>query len=154
MFNIIRDTSQNIDFRSLTKMLDEDLAVRYGELQAQYSPYNIVDNLDTIVVGYVDSQKAGCGCFRAFDKDSVEIKRMYVKPEYRGSGIAAMILRELEKWALEKGYSKSVLETGSRQPESIRFYTKMGYRPIENYGHYRNDPNSLCMSKDLKSRTS
>ena len=74
---------------------------------------------------------------------------MVVKPECRGNGIAKLILLELEKWAMEKGFTKSVLETGVKQPEAIRFYTKLGYVKTQNYGQYIGNENSICMSKKL-----
>jgi putative acetyltransferase len=43
-------------------------------------------------------------------KDSIEIKRMFVKSENRGSGIAKLILNELEKWAIEKNFPNQFLE--------------------------------------------
>lgn len=82
-------------------------------------------------------------------KDSIEIKRMFVKSENRGSGIAQLILNELEKWAIENNFFKSILETGIKQPGAIRFYTKSGYVKIDNYGQYAGNSNSFCMSKNL-----
>lgn len=147
---IIRDTSDNKDFQGLVKLLDDDLNSRYGVIQAQYEKYNKIKDIDTVVIGYIDNRAVGCGCFKAFSTDSIEIKRMFVDSDCRGSGIATLILLELEKWALEKGFSGSVLETGLEQPEAIRFYAKLGYHRIDNYGQYIGNPNSICMSKKLK----
>jgi putative acetyltransferase len=150
MIKIIRDKSNNKDFRELVRLLDDELNSRYGIVQEQYNKYNKIESLDTVVIGYLDNNPIACGCFKIFDKDSIEIKRMIVRPESRGSGIARMILLELEKWAIEKGYSKSVLETGIKQPEAVRFYTKLGYEKISNYGQYVDNPDSICMSKELQ----
>ena len=125
-------------------MLDNELYNRFGDIQIQYDKYNKVDSIDTVVIGYVDDCPAGCGCFKFFDKDTVEIKRMFVKPEFRGSGIAKIILLELEQWAVEKGFSKSILETGINLPEAKRFYSKLGYGLIDNFGQYIGNPNSIC----------
>jgi len=149
MAQIIRDNSGNKDFTELIRLLDNELYSRYGVLQAQYNKYNKVDTIDNVVVGYIDSEPVGCACFKIFDEDSVEIKRMFVKPGFRGSGIAKMILSELEKWAVEKGFYKSVLETGIKQPDAIRFYTKLGYSEIDNYGQYIGNLNSICMGKRI-----
>jgi GNAT superfamily N-acetyltransferase len=107
---------------------------------------------NTVVIGYIGSKPVGCGCFKVFNNNAIEIKRMVVRPESRGSGIAKLILSELEKWAIEKGFSVSVLETGIKQPEAIRFYTKLGYTRIDNYGQYKDNQNSICMSKALIER--
>jgi GNAT superfamily N-acetyltransferase len=74
---------------------------------------------------------------------------MYVKPEYRGQGIAAAILDALEKWASELNISIAVLETGIKQNEAMHLYRKSGYIVIENYGPYKNMPESVCMQKRL-----
>ncbi len=78
---------------------------------------------------------------------AMEVKRMYTLPEYRGKGIAAAVLNELEKWAAELGCGRCVLETGMKQPEAIRLYEKSGYSVIPNYGQYAGLENSVCFEK-------
>ena len=92
----------------------------------------------------------GCGCFKPYSANAVEIKRMYVKTENRGKGISKQILTELENWALELGFTHSILETGPKQPEAIGLYIKSGYSRIENFGQYAAMPNSICFSKTIK----
>lgn len=149
MTKIVRSTSENRDFQELVSLLDQELDSRYGIVQKQYHQYNRIVSLDTVVIAYQDGQAAGSGCFKAFDANSVEIKRMVVKPDLRGTGIAEKILLELEHWAVEKGYTQAVLETGKKQPEAIRFYGRLGYKTIENYGQYIGNTNSICMAKQL-----
>lgn len=149
MIKIIRDKSDNRDFQELILLLDNELNLRYGNIQEQYNAFNKIDSIDTVVIGYIVNKPVGCGCFKDFGDDTIEIKRMIVKSESRGSGIAELILTELEKWAIEKGFSKSVLETGIKQPDAIRFYTKLGYTRIDNYGQYKDNQNSVCMGKEL-----
>lgn len=149
MIKIVRTDSHNPDFHKLITILDNELHSRYGETQLKYNSYNKIESLNTIVIAYREDQPVGCGCFKYYDKDSVEIKRMIVIPEFRGRGIAKRILLELEIWAIEKGFSRSVLETGIKQPEAIRFYSKLGYQKIDNYGQYVGNQNSTCMSKNL-----
>lgn len=150
MKRIIRNKSSNKDFRELVRLLDVELYERYGPGQAQFDKFNNVDNIDTVVVGYIGNQPAGCGCFKPFNPDSIEIMRMYVKPEYRGTGIAEMILLELEKWGVEKGYTESTLETANKQQEAIRFYKRLEYKQMDNYGQYIGKTDHICMKKKLK----
>jgi len=75
---------------------------------------------------------------------------MYVHPDHRKKGIGAMIMVELEKWAIEKGFHFAVLETAGKQPEAIHLYHKSGYTVIDNYGQYVNMPMSICLKKSLK----
>jgi GNAT superfamily N-acetyltransferase len=149
MIRLQRTTSDNEDFRLLIAELDKELQSRYEERQAIYDRYNIIENNRNVVIAYKDEMPVGCGCFKKFDDRSVEIKRMFVRPEYRGQKIAASILQELENWATELNISGTVLETGTKQHEAIHLYLKSGYIVVENYGPYKGLPESICMQKDL-----
>src|SRR5215213_7572549 len=150
MAMIIRTTSDNVDFHKLVVELDKELWKRYpADIQAEYAPHNKIINLPTVVLAYVDDQPVGCGCFKRFDDRSVEIKRMFVKEDQRGKGIAANILKELEQWAKELSYENIVLETGSRQPEAIHLYKKLGYHTIDAYPPYTGMSDSICFKKSL-----
>ena len=146
----IRTTSEIIDFRSMVIAMDEDLILRNGETQKLYHQYNKIDHIDHAVVVYAENKPVGCSCFKRFDDQTIEVKRMFVLPEMRGNQLAARLLDELEKWALEEGFSKAVLETGLRQVEAIRLYTKAGYTLTENYGQYVGMADSICYRKELK----
>lgn len=144
-----RTNNNNPDFLSLIKLLDADLALRDGDLSPIYFKYNQLQHLDTVVLAYIGNAPVGCGCFKAVDDTSVEIKRMFVKPGERGKGIATIILKELETWAAELGFVNAVLETGKKNPEAVAMYKKQGYTIINNYGPYINMPTSICFSKSL-----
>lgn len=146
----IRTTSENADFRKMVNALDEDLYLRNGEGQKQYQQYNHIDNIKHAIVIYLDEKPVGCGCFKRFDEQSVEMKRMFVLREMRGKQLAAKMLQELEKWAVGEGYSKAVLETGVRQVEAQRLYSVAGYSRTENYGQYIGMEDSICYRKELK----
>ena len=143
-------TSDNQDFIYLVDLLDADLKIRDGNEHEFYAQINQTAVLKNVLVCYNNLSAIGCGAFREIDEKTVEIKRMYVLPDFRGKGIASEILLELEKWASEQKYTKTILETGINQPEAIAMYTKLGYTIIENYGHYKGMQNSICMSKNLK----
>jgi GNAT superfamily N-acetyltransferase len=149
MISIVRDTRDSPHLQELVRLLDADLNNRYGILQAQFDQYNSLASVDGAVIAYLDDEAIGCGCFRRSDAQTVEIKRMFVRPENRGSGAARLLLVELEKWAVEAGFSRAILETGIKQPEAIRFYKKSGYSKIDNYGQYAGMESSVCMGKSL-----
>jgi GNAT superfamily N-acetyltransferase len=151
MIRLERTTSDNEDFRLLISELDKELRSRYEEKQAIYDQYNIIENNRNVVIASKEEVPVGCGCFKKFDDSSVEIKRMFVKPEYRGQKIAASILQELEDWAIEFNISGTILETGIKQHEAIHLYQKSGYIVVENYGPYKGLPESICMQKNLGS---
>jgi putative acetyltransferase len=145
-----RTTSESSDFQNLVRLLDADLKLRDGEDHAFYSQFNKIDKIKNAVVCYADDLPIGCGAFKEYDETSVEIKRMFVQPVFRGKGIAGTILKELELWAAEINYSVAVLETGKRQPEAIALYQKTGYTIIPNFGQYENIENSVCMKKEIR----
>jgi GNAT superfamily N-acetyltransferase len=150
MFTIKRTTSDNSDFQQLVVQLDAYLRVMDGDDHAFYAQYNKLDSLQHVVIAYNNDEAIGCGAFKKYDDDSVEIKRMFVLPAFRGKGIAAAVLNELEKWSAALNYRFTVLETGKRQVEAVRFYTKSGYTVIPNYGQYEFVENSVCMKKQNK----
>ena len=147
MTNLVRTNSGNKDFISLVKLLDDDLAIRDGEDHQFYARYNKIDNIKYAVVAYIDSKHVACGAIKEYDENTVEIKRMFTLYDFRGKGIASIILAELEKWAKELSFEKCILETGKKQPEAIRLYNKNGYKLIPNYGQYANAENSVCFEK-------
>lgn len=149
MVNLVRTNSNNTDFRELVALLDADLTIRDGAEHSFYAQFNKIDKIREVVVVYEGENAVGCGAFREFSANAVEIKRMFVRPENRGRGIAHKILIELESWAKELNFSECVLETGVKQPEAIRLYQKSGYEKIPSYGQYLNVENSVCMKKTI-----
>jgi putative acetyltransferase len=149
MPRILRTNSNSNDLSALISELDETLCALYGTKQEDFEAYNRIGDLETVVIAYEDDQAVGCGCFKKFNEDSIEIKRMFVKPEHREKGIASRILYELETWGYELGYSYSFLETGNKQLTAIEMYQGLGYMIIDNYDQYRDNGISICMMKSL-----
>lgn len=150
MITLHRTDSTNIDFIELVGALDAELALRDGGEHSFYAQFNTIDKIRYVVVAYEDEQAVGCGAIKEFTPGVMEVKRMYTLPVYRGKGIAAKVLVELERWAAELDYEKCVLETGKRQPEAIALYEKSSYRVIPNYGQYVGVENSVCFEKKVK----
>ena len=149
MIRIVRTSSENKDFIDLVRLLDADLAERDGKDHAFYHQFNTIDVIKHAVVLYENDEPMGCGAIKEFNSHTMEVKRMYTTTKSRGKGFATEILSELEKWTSELSYKKCVLETGKRQPEAIRLYTKNGYHIILNYGPYAGIENSVCFEKVL-----
>jgi len=152
MLTFQRTNSENTVFLSLIKELDADLAVRDGKDREFYNQFNKLDSIKYVIVAFENENPVGCGAIKQYSVDTMEVKRMFVPINLRGKGIASMILNELEKWAIELGYSKCILETGKRQPEAISLYKKSGYEQIPNYGQYIGVENSVCFIKELQDR--
>lgn len=79
-----RTTSENIDFQNLIILLDEILRSRDGEDHTFYAQHNTLDKINHVVVCYQEDVAIGCGAFKEFDSTTVEIKRMFVHPDFRG----------------------------------------------------------------------
>jgi len=145
---LVRTTSQNLDFANLIVKLDENLASRNGDMQEYFNQFNKVDAIKHVIIAYINGIAVGCGAIKQFDNESVEVKRMFVSDEYRGTRIASKVLNELENWAKELGYASAVLETSNVQTEAVRLYTKT-YAVTENYGQYAGIETSICFKKEL-----
>ncbi|WP_291034775.1 GNAT family N-acetyltransferase [Dyadobacter sp. 50-39] len=145
----IRTTSDNPDFQRLTGELDDELCRIYNTNKEDYEEYNRITGLPTVVLAYEDGAAIACGCFKPFDAQRIELKRMFVNPAFRGKGIASAMVRELENWARELGYPTVILETGKGQPEAIALYRKLGYADIPHFGEFPEESRSVCLGKAI-----
>lgn len=138
-------------FTGLCTELDAYLNELAGgeENRAQYVPLNKLDFINDAFVAMDGEIPAGCAAFKRFDDKSAEVKRVFVKPEYRGRGIAREILEVLEQAARKQSYTRLVLETGAPLVAAHRLYVSIGYTVIPNYGPYADMVESICMEKQL-----
>jgi putative acetyltransferase len=128
-----------------------DIVARYGgDFEPGHRP--TAADIAVFVVAYDGETPIGCGAFRDLvdEQPTVEVKRMYVRPECRGRKIGQLILRDLERRARERGATRVRLETGTRQPEAVRLYEGAGYRLIPNFGDYVDAQASLCFERNLE----
>ena len=144
---IKRTNSDHKDFQKLVEELDKDLVFRDGEDHSFYAQFNKINTIKYVVIAYDFDKPVGCGAIKEYSDNTMEVKRMFVPLEKRGQGIASLVLRELELWTKELNFKNCILETGKKQPEAIKFYTKNNYQIIPNYGQYIDDENSVCFKK-------
>jgi GNAT superfamily N-acetyltransferase len=149
MIRIVRTSSTDQDFMELVQELDAYLAIQDGDEHAFYNQFNAIDDLKNVIMIYENNTPIACGAIKEFEKDVVEVKRMFTTPASRRKGLGSMILKELEDWATEINYKKCILETGKRQPEAIALYENNGYFRIPNFGQYYGVENSICFEKSL-----
>jgi len=88
MIRLIRTTWNSPSYVELARELDEELHSIYGDLQYNYDVFNMICEIDTVLIAYDDNNAIGCGCFKQYDDNTVEIKRMFVQFEYRNRNIA------------------------------------------------------------------
>jgi GNAT superfamily N-acetyltransferase len=128
-----------------------ELDARYDSDDHEPGPAPSAADIDVFLVA-VDpacGEAIGCGALRQLDATSTEIKRMYVVPHSRGSGVATSLLRALESAAVRRGWTTVRLETGTAQPDAQRFYQREGYHEIPLFGSYLESQLSVCFQREL-----
>jgi putative acetyltransferase len=97
----------------------------------------------------IGAEPVGCGGIKLFGSEYGELKRMYVRPEFRNHGFGQLILNHLAEYARANGVTLLRLETGIHQQAAIRLYEQAGFRRIPPFGPYTNDPLSFCYEKRI-----
>jgi GNAT superfamily N-acetyltransferase len=129
----------------------DDLARRYGGPDPdEPSPGDLAPPHGIFLVAWLDNDAVGCGGLRRFADGIGEIKRMYTQATARRVGVGRNVLAAVEQHALEIGYERLLLETGTKQPEAIELYRSCGYEPMDAYGQYHDYPDSRCFTKPLR----
>ncbi|MBX2817291.1 MAG: GNAT family N-acetyltransferase [Saprospiraceae bacterium] len=146
---IRRTSGEDPDFSSLVPMLNAELEVFDGEDHAFYQQYNGSEGLNHVVVIYMNNSPIACGALKKLDAATAEIKRMFVLPDHRRTGKSRQILEELERWAVELGFKRCILETGKIQTAAVGLYQSAGYHEIPNYGPYVGMSKSVCFAKEI-----
>ena len=134
---------------SLRQAQRAEIEQRYGTPDSEPGPAPTGDDITAFFVAFDGEKPVGCGGLRELDSTEAEIKRMFVDPSSRGTGVSTALLDRLEQFGRERGYRRLVLETGDQQPDAIRFYTREGYERIPNFGYYTDSALSLCFAKQL-----
>lgn len=131
-----------------------DLAQRYGGSgdSAPLDPMQFDPPVGGFFIAWHDHEPVGCVGWRTHgdNGDVAELKRMYVTPQSRGTGVAVALIRAVEESAAQSGRGRMILECGNRQPEAIALYEKMGYVRIPDFGYYRDEPGVLSYGRDLE----
>ena len=104
----------NPDFAELCHELDIFLNELVGgeENRAEYIPYNQLEDIHDVILAYDDNIPIGCAAFKNYDNECAEVKRVFLKPEYRDRGISKKLMAQLENAAKAKGYRYLILESG------------------------------------------
>lgn len=149
--NINYTNGEDQDFCMLCCLLDDSLneAVGGEAQRSEYDQYNKRDHIHDVFVIYDNELPIGCAAFKNYEDGIAEVKRVFVRKEYRGQGLSKLLMEQVEKSAKEQGYKTLILETGKPLTQAIGLYTSIGYHVIDNYGQYKNMPLSVCMSKNI-----
>jgi GNAT superfamily N-acetyltransferase len=135
---------------ALIAELDAHLRPLYPEASRHgFSAQKLIADSVAFFVTWEDGAPAGCGGIKLFGAEYGEVKRMWVRPEFRGHGLGKLMLDHLADYAKGHGVTILRLETGIHQHAAIRLYEGAGFRRIPPFGPYREDPVSLCYEKRI-----
>jgi ribosomal protein S18 acetylase RimI-like enzyme len=153
---IAREPADSPDAAALVLELEAHLETHYPvESRRGFSVDRLVAEGVRFFVLRVDGRPAGCGGILLVEGAASggpaygEVKRMYVRPAYRGLGLGERILGRLGDEARAHGLSVLRLETGVHQRAAIALYERVGFRRIAPFGPYTDDPLSLCYETRL-----
>ena len=128
-------------------------AQHYGdELRDPAAKYGPPDG--RLYLARADGQAVGCIALRRLDGDRCEMKRLYVRPEYRGRGIAGQLIRRITEDARQLGCRHLLLDTLPALEDAVRLYRKLGFYEIPCYNDSPPEATlffqlDLCMSSQL-----
>ena len=115
-----------------------------------FIPYNISTNIQDVLIAYIDNIPVACSGLKKYSKSDIEIKRVWVGPEYRGHHIATDMMKIIEAKAKLQGFQRTILQTREIMTDAVKLYEKLGYHRIDNYPPYDELDGAICFAKDLK----
>jgi putative acetyltransferase len=125
-------------FSKYEKELAEDICFQSfeAELNDPLKKYGLPDG--DLILAYWNDEVAGCiALTKMKDTDVCEMKRLYVKPEFRKNKIGRILIEELLSSAKERNYKRMRLDTFSKLESAVHLYKKYGF---ENISSYYNNP--------------
>lgn len=153
---IVRSALTDEVSRGLIGSLNDELRSIYPEPGATHfrlDPAEVTGGRGIFLIVYREGIPVGCGALRLLDAERAEVKRMYVAPGVRGTGLGRRLVAALEAEGRALGVRRLVLETGVRQAAALALYRATGFHPIPLYGEYCLSPEtSVCLGKELSAR--
>jgi len=147
---IVAERPDTADARTLISELEAHLDPLYpAESRHGFGVEKLLQEDVAFFVMRYDGLTAGCGGIKLFGTEYGEVKRMYVRPQFRDLGLAKLMLNHLAAYAWEQGVGLLRLETGIHQSEAIGLYEQMGFRRIPPFGAYQKDPLSRFYEKQI-----
>ena len=137
--------------RALVTELENHLAQLYPAVSRHgYSVEKLISQGVSFFLLRDDVTPAGCGGVQLFGTEYGELKRMYIRPAFRGRGYGRLMLDHLANFARSRGVGLLRLETGIHQAEAIALYELAGFRRIPPFSGYTDDPLSRCYEKRIQ----
>jgi ribosomal protein S18 acetylase RimI-like enzyme len=108
----------------------QDFARELANLPRMYGPPN-----GCVLLAAVGGELAGCVALRRLDLDACEMKRLYVKPQFRGLGLGRMLAQAIIERARKIGYASMRLDTIPSMAQARKLYQSLGFTEIQPYRH-------------------
>jgi putative acetyltransferase len=145
-FTIARATAPTSSIRSLIAELDEFLAGGYTPEQRHGISFDAIFKPGIeFFTAAADGEEIGCAGIALYE-DFGEVKRMYVRPAWRGRGAAQALMSQLESSARAAGLKLLRLETGINQPAALKFYQREGFAACPAFEPYASMPASSIVT--------
>lgn len=138
------------DAVALRTRMGEEMSARYADRELPAGAFDVDDEtvVWTALALAEDGAVAGHAALRGLH-GTVELKRMYVDPAHRGTGVAGALLDAAHGAARALGHRTVLLQTGDRQPDAVRVYERAGYRRVPVFAPYEPVTFSICMAVQL-----
>ncbi len=120
-------------FLEYAAWLGEDLCFQGFEAELAGLPGDYAGERGALFIAKSGDSAAGCVALRPFDADTGEVKRLYVRPAFRGTGLGERLAMRALEAARDAGYDRLVLDTLDKMGAAVRLYGKLGFRPIAAY---------------------
>jgi putative acetyltransferase len=120
-------------FREYADGLGVDLCFQGFDAELAGLPGDYAPPSGTLVLARIDGAVAGCVAAHRWDADACEMKRLYVRDAFRGTGCGGALVRHVLDWARNGGFQRIVLDTLPSMASAQRMYERLGFRETEPY---------------------
>ena len=139
-------------FREYERWLGLDICFQNFEEELLSLPGKYAKPDGRLFLAFVDEKLAGCIALRKLEENVCEMKRLFVREEFRGFGLGEKLIEKLIGAAREIGYERMRLDTlPDKMPKAVRLYESHGFQKIAPY-YYNPYKETLFMEKTLKKR--
>jgi ribosomal protein S18 acetylase RimI-like enzyme len=114
-----------------------------------FIPYNLSSSVEIVLIVLCDNTPVACSGLKKYSEHDVEIKRVWVEPDYRRNHIAKHMMSCLESKAKELGFQRMILQTREIMTDAFDLYLSLGYSRIDNYPPYDKLDGAICLAKNI-----